>query len=315
MTKVRPAPDRPHHFWLDFLRLLRRAARELSAHDPLRLGAATAFFTTFALPPILILFTSVLGALYPASIVRTALLEKLSDLIGDTGAGLLEQIVQNVTNIERSRLVTVLGIVFLLFVSTTLFVVIQNSLNDLWQVRPRPASGRLGRVLRERARSGSLLLVTAVLAVAALVVDSLLHLLGDYIHEFDPTFTYFLFQILNFGASMLILMLWFGATFRNLSHARVPWPALWRGALLTAVLFELGQRLLGLLLQPRNLGPIYGPAASLVLLLLFVFYSAMMFYFGASFTKAYAQYSGQPIRPKPSAVSYRLVNLPEAEEA
>ncbi|GAA4385154.1 hypothetical protein GCM10023186_28240 [Hymenobacter koreensis] len=294
--------------------MLRRAGRELSAHDPLRLGAATAFFTTFALPPIIILFTAVLGSLYPASIVRAALVNKLSDLIGDSGAGLLDQIVMNVTNIERSRLVTALGTVFLLFVSTTLFVVIQNSLNDLWQVRPRPASGRLGLVVRERARSASLLLVTAVLAVAALVVDSLLHLMGDYIRGFDATFLYYVFQVLNLVASLLILAAWFGATFRNLSHARVPWPALWRGALLTAVLFELGQRALGVLLQPRNLGPIYGPAASVVLLLLFVFYSAMMFYFGASFTKAYAHYAGQPIRPKASGVRYRLVNLPDAED-
>ncbi|WP_400190595.1 YihY/virulence factor BrkB family protein [Hymenobacter sp. B81] len=314
MTKV-SSPAQPPYFWRDFARLLRRAGRELAAHDPLRLGAATAFFTTFALPPILILFTAVLGALYPASIVRTALLGKLSDLIGDSGAGLLEQIVLNVTNLERSRLVTALGTTFLVFVSTTLFVVIQNSLNDLWQVRPRPAQGRLGRVLRERARSGALLLVTGALAVAALVADSLLHLLADYIRDFDLTLLYYLFQGLNFVVSLLILAAWFGATFRNLSHARVPWPALWRGALLTAVLFELGQRLLGLLLQPRNLGPIYGPAASVVLLLLFVFYSAMMFYFGASFTKAYAHYVGQPIRPKASAVGYRLVNLPEPEEA
>jgi membrane protein len=304
MTKVRPT-GRPHHILLDFLRLLRRAARELGQHDPLRLGAATAFFTTFALPPILILFTGVLGSLYPASTVRMLLLAKLSTLIGDTGAGLLDQIVMNVTNIQRNRLVTAFGIVFLLFVATTLFVVIQNSLNDLWQVRALPARGRFKRVLRERARSAGELLVTAVLSVLTLVADSVLHSMGDYVRDFDPTLTYYGFQVLNFIVSLAILTTWFGLTFRNLSHARVPWPALWRGALLTGLLFELGERVLGLLLRPHNLGPIYGPASSIVLLLLFVFYSAMMFYFGASFTKAYAHFSGQPLR---------LVNLPTAPE-
>jgi membrane protein len=313
MTKVRPT-GRLHHRWPDFFTLLRRAGRELAAHDPLRLGAATAFFTTFALPPILILFTAVLGSLYPASSVRTLLLAKLANLIGDTGAGLLEQIVLNVTNIQRNRLVTTFGIGFLLFVATTLFIVIQNSLNDLWQVRPRPTKGRFARVLRERTRSAGELLVTALLAVTALVADSVLHSFGDYVRDFDPTVTYYGFQGLNFVVSLLILTAWFGLTFRNLSQAHVPRPALWRGALLTGLLFELGERLLGLLLRPHNLGPIYGPASSIVLLLLFVFYCAMMFYFGASFTKVYASYIGQPLRPKPSGVRYRLVNIAERTE-
>ncbi|GAB2940330.1 YihY/virulence factor BrkB family protein [Hymenobacter coalescens] len=311
MTKVRPT-GRLHHRWPDFFTLLRRAGRELSAHDPLRLGAATAFFTTFALPPILILFISVLGSLYPASQVRVLLLEKVAGLLGTPGAGLLEQIVTNVTNLQRSHWVTALGFGFLTFVATTLFVVIQNSLNDLWQVRPRPQKGRLGRVLRERARSGSALLATAGLAVAAIMADSLLHLFSDLVADFDLS-AVLLVGLLNNVVSLLILSAWFGLAFRTLSHAHVPWPALWRGALLTGVLFELGERVLHVLLRPRNLGPIYGPASSVVLLLLFVFYSAMMFYFGASFTKVYAQYAGQPLRPKPSGVRYRLVNVAEPD--
>ncbi|RAK70374.1 YihY/virulence factor BrkB family protein [Hymenobacter edaphi] len=310
MTKVRPT-GRLHHRWLDFFTLLRRAARELSAHDPLRLGAATAFFTTFALPPILILFISVLGAIYPASQVRALLLEKVADLISSTGADLLAQIVTNVTNVQRSHWVTAAGFGFLLFVATTLFVVIQNSLNELWQVRPKRQTGRFGRVLRERARSGAALLGTAALAVAAILTDSILHVFGEMVTDFDATLVLILVQLLNNVVSLLILTAWFALAFRNLSHAHVPRAALWRGALLTGLLFELGERVLHLLLVPRNLGPIYGPASSIVLLLLFVFYSAMMFYFGASFTKVYAQYSGQPLRPKPSGVRYRLVNVPE----
>lgn len=314
MTKVRPT-GRLHHRWPDFFTLLRRAARELAAHDPLRLGAATAFFTTFALPPILILFISVLGSIYPASQVRLLLLEKVADLISSTGADLLAQIVTNVTNVERSHWVTAAGFGFLLFVATTLFVVIQNSLNELWQVRPVRQTGRFRRVLRERTRSGAALLGTAVLAVAAILADSVLHVFGELVLDFDVTFMLVLIQVANNVVSLLILTAWFALAFRNLSHAHVPWPALWRGALLTGLLFELGERVLHLLLVPRNLGPIYGPASSIVLLLLFVFYSAMMFYFGASFTKVYAQYAGQPLRPKPSAVRYRLVNVPESANA
>lgn len=309
MTKVRE-PGQPHpKTWTDFFVLLHRAGRMLGANDPLRLGAATAFFTTFALPPILIILVQLIGSVYSTSLVRTLLLLKLGNLLGATAADLVEQILQNVTNVERSRLVTWLGFGFLLFIATTLFVVIQNSLNQLWSIRPRRTTKQLHKLLKERARSLGALLATALLSVLAFASDTGLALFADYIHDFDPTFGYFAVQVLNQLISLLILAAWFAATFRNLSLAKVPWRAVVRGAILTAVLIDLGEFVLGHLLVPRNLGPIYGPASSVVLVLLFVFYSAMIFYFGACFTKVYAHYIGVDIRAKKSAVRYRLLDV------
>lgn len=311
MTKVREPGQPRRKVWTDFFILLRRAALELGANDPLRLGAATAFFATFALPPILIILIQVLGAIYTATTVKGLLLHKLSDLLGYPAAGLVEQILQNVGNIQRSRTVTWLGSVFLVFVATTLFVVIQHSLNQLWQVRPQRTEGQFHKVLHERARSLGVLLATALLTLLAFLTDAVLALLADYTRDFDPTFGFYLFQGLSRVTSLLILALWFAVTFRNLSSARVPWRAVLRGALLTAICIDLGEVVLGYLLVPRNLGPIYGPASSIVLVLLFVFYSAMIFYFGACFTKVYAHYVGMDIRPKKSAVRYRLVDISE----
>ncbi|WP_324678471.1 YihY/virulence factor BrkB family protein [Hymenobacter sp. GOD-10R] len=309
MTKVRqPGQPRPK-VWTDFFLLLRRAARELAANDPLRLGAATAFFTTFALPPILIILIQLLGSLYSTSAVRVLLLTKLSALLGTAAAGLVQQILQNVTNIERSRLVTWLGFGFLLFIATTLFVVIQNSLNQLWQIRPARASGRFHEIVKQRARSLRLLFATGLLSMVAFLIDAALSFFLEYFSSFNASFSHFLFQVLNVVTSILILAAWFAATFRNLNSAKVPWRAVVRGAALTAVLIELGEHVLGFLLVPRNLGPIYGPASSIVLVLLFVFYCAIIFYFGACFTKVYAHYVGMDIRPKKSAVRYRLVEL------
>ncbi|TGE16432.1 YihY/virulence factor BrkB family protein [Hymenobacter elongatus] len=310
MTKVRQPGQPRRKVWTDFFLLLRRAARELATHDPLRLGAATAFFTTFALPPILIILIQVLSSLYSASAVRQLLLKKLSALLGTSAAELVEQILLNVTNVERSRLLTWLGFGFLLFISTTLFVVIQNSLNELWQVRSNRTTGRFSKMLKERSRSLGLLLTTAVLSLVAFLSDALLAFFADYIRDFDPNFGFYLIQGLSQLVSLLILAMWFGVTFRNLSNAHVPWKAVLRGAALTAVLIDLGEFALGHLLVPRNLGPIYGQASSIVLVLLFVFYSAMIFYFGACFTKVYAHYAGMDIRPKKNAVRYRLIDLP-----
>ena len=120
-------------------------------------------------------------------------------------------------------------------------------------------------------------------------------------------------QGLNSLLAWLILAVWFGFTFRILNLAKVPWKAVRRGAALTALLISLGQLALGELLVSQDLGPVYGPASSLVLVLLFVFYSAMIFYFGAAFTKVYAHHIGLDIRPKKSAVRYRLVNVEDEE--
>ncbi|MBC8082576.1 MAG: YihY/virulence factor BrkB family protein [Hymenobacter sp.] len=311
MTKVHAPPPTRRRILTDTLILLRRAARELAANDPLRLGAATAFFTTFALPPILLILIQLLGSVYSTSAVRELLLAKLSNQLGASAAGLVEEILRNVTNVERSRLVTWLGFVFLIFIATTLFVVIQHSLNQLWQIRPRRGGGRFDKALQERARSLGVLLATGLLSLLTFLTDAAIAFVADYVRDFDTNAGYYLFLIFSQLTSLLILAAWFAVTFRNLSSARVPWRAVVRGAALTAILIDLGEFVLGRLLVPRNLGPIYGAASSIVLVLLFVFYSAMIFYFGACFTKVYAHYVGLDIKPKKSAVRYKLVDVEE----
>ena len=309
------APPAGHYrpWWLEQWLLLRRAARELATNDPLRLGAATAFFTSFALPPILIILVQLLSSVYSTSWARAMLLSKLGQLIGTTATAMVAQTVLNVANAGRNRLITWLGFGFLVFVATTLFTVIQHSLNQLWHVRPRRQLSQVKVALHERLRSAGVLLATAVLSVLAFSTDAALGFFADLIADFDATFAYYAVRILNEVVSLRSLGCWCGFVFRTLSAAKVPWRAVRRGALLTAVLIGAGEWVLAHLLVSRDLGPIYGPAASLVLVLLFVFYSAMIFYFGASYTWAYAHHVGLDIQPKKSAVRYRLVNFNELE--
>ncbi|WP_310397951.1 YihY/virulence factor BrkB family protein [Hymenobacter sp.] len=312
MTKLASLAELPGPWWRELPILLRRAARELSANDPLRLGAATAFFTSFALPPILIILVQLLSSLYPSSMVRLMLLGKVSNLVGASAAGLVAQIVMNVADPQRSRLVTWAGFAFLVFVATTLFTIIQHSLNQLWQIRPKRGAGKFLQAVQERLRSAGILLATAGLSLLAFATDAALGLFAESIRDFDATFAYYVVRGLNALIAWLILAAWFGVTFRTLSLARVPWRAVTRGAALTALLISLGEVVLGQLLVAQDLGPVYGPASSLVLVLLFVFYCAMIFYFGAAFTKAYAHRIGLDIRPKKSAVRYKLVNVADA---
>ncbi|HEX8326560.1 MAG TPA: YihY/virulence factor BrkB family protein [Hymenobacter sp.] len=312
MTKLGSSAELPGPWWRELPILLHRAGRELGANDPLRLGAATAFFTSFALPPVLIILIELLSSLYPSSLVRQLLLGKVSNLVGSSAAGLVSQIVMNVADPMRSRLVTWAGFAFLVFIATTLFTIIQHSLNQLWQVRPRRGTGQFSQALSERLRSIGILLATAVLSLLAFGSDAALGLFAESIRDFDATFAYYVVRVLNAVAAWFILAAWFGVTFRTLSLAKVPWRAVTRGAALTALLISLGEVVLGQLLVAQDLGPVYGPASSLVLVLLFVFYCAMIFYFGAAFTKAYAHRIGLDIRPKKTAVRYRLVNVEDA---
>ena len=307
-----PTPPPPaRRWWEEQWLLLRRAARELAANDPLRLSAATAFFTSFALPPIVIILVQLLGSVYSTRGARRMLFIKLGQIIGTTATSLVEQTVHNVGHASRNRLIIVLGFVFLLFVATTLFTVIQHSLNQLWQVRPRRQLSQVAVALRERVRAAGVLLATAALSMLAFSADALLGVFADAIAGFDATFAHYVAQALNVLISLLVLAVWCGFVFRTLSAAKVPWRAVRRGAVLTALLIGAGERVLGLLLVGRDLGPIYGPAASTVLVLLFVFYSAMIFYFGAAFTQAYAHHVGLDIKPKKTAVRYKLVNVAE----
>ena len=315
MVKASTSPAAPPPYrlpwWVELWLLLCRAARELAANDPLRLGAATAFFTSFALPPILIILVQLLGSVYSTRGARRMLLTKLGEVIGGTATSLVAQTVHNVDHATRNRLITWLGFAFLVFIATTLFTVIQHSLNQLWHVRPQRQVSQVSVALYERLRSAGVLLATAALSVLAFSTDAALVLFADFIADFDVTFAFYVVWALNLVVSLLILAVWCGFVFRTLSAAKVPWQAVRRGALLTAVLIELGERVLGQLLVGRDLGPIYGPAASTVLVLLFVFYSAMIFYFGAAFTQVYAHHVGLDIKPKKTAVRYRLVNINE----
>ena len=253
MTKVDSPVELPGPWWRELPILLHRAARELGQNDPLRLGAATAFFTSFALPPILIILVQLLSSLYPSSLVRMMLLSKVSNLVGAPAAGLVAQIVMNVADPMRSRLVTVVGFAFLLFVATTLFTVIQHSLNQLWQIRPKRGTGKVSQALRERARSAGVLLATAGLTLLAFGADTVLSLFAASIHDFDTTLAYFAVRFLNAVIAWLILAAWFGVTFRTLSLAKVPWRAVTRGAALTALLISLGEVVLGQLLVAKEL--------------------------------------------------------------
>jgi membrane protein len=286
--------------------LMKDAFQEFKRNDPLRFGASTAFFTTFALPPILVILTNVLGMLYNAEFIGQKLKLKLQDLFGSRGATQLYEVLQNIQRIPTHWSYALIGMLFLIFVSTTLFIVVQKSLNELWHIRPKTKGREMKSLLRNRAVSLAIILVSGILFMISLLADSAVAYIGSSLEIYLPNTTAWLIRIANVLASLGFVTVWFAITFKYLPDAHLRWQPIWVGAGVTAALFTLGKFILNHLLINSNLGPIYGPSASVLLIMLFVFYSSMILFYGASFTRTYAIYASFHIRPKAFARLYKL---------
>ena len=294
------------HTLRNFLLIFRDALNELLKNDPLRMAGATAFFTTFALPPILVILIQTLKFILNPATVRSQLFNRLSELVGPEAVQQLMNVLLALRKMTNNAWITIGGFIFLLFVATTLFKVIKSSLNQLWKIRPEDKQGFV-KGLGARAQSVAMILVAGLLFVTGLLVEGLQAFVGRFIFEVSPILSFYFNTVLNYFFSVIIVTLWFAIVFRFLPDGRPAWRISFTGGFLTAILFTIGKIILHFLLTYSNINTLYGTSASIVLLLLFVFYSALILYYGAAFTKVWAIYKGDPIRPLPHAIHYRLI--------
>ena len=288
------------------LPLFPKALKELLKNDPLRMAGATAFFTTFALPPILVILIQSLKLFFSGRAIRTELFKSLSDVVGPEAVEQLVGVLQSLRKLAQNWYITIGGFIFLLFVATTLFKVIQSSLNQLWRIKPQRKQGIL-KSLRSRGQSLLVILLAGALFVIGVSAEGIRTFIGNYIFEFSPLLSTYFNGFLNHFVSTLMVMFWFVMVFRYLPDGRPKWNVAFTGAFVTALLFTLGKIILHWLLTYSNINTLYGTSASIVLLLLFVFYSSLILYFGAAFTKVWAMHKGQPISPLPHAMHYRVI--------
>jgi membrane protein len=287
--------------------LLQRAFKELNANDPLRLAAATAFFTTFALPAILIILIQLLGLILNRRTIGQHIFQDLGDVIGVNTALQLRQTLRNVRHLVHTWYIATGVFVFLIFVATTLFKVIKDSLNQLWSIKVKEKRS-IRFKLRDRAKSFLAVLLAGILFLAGLLAEGLLAILQKYISlvlQEDEL----VLNIINQLLSLLVVTTWFAMVFKYLPDGRTTWRVTITGAFFTGLLFTAGKLLLRVLLSYSNMQTIYGASTSTVLLLLFVFYASFIFYYGACFTNVWAQYKQQPILPGKNAIKYKWLQV------
>ena len=286
-------------------RLFVDAYRDLISNDPLRLAGATAFFTLFALPPILIILIQILGLLFDPETIRMQLFHTLTGILAVETVEDIVSILKSMRNLTKNWMLTAAGFIFLLFVATTLFKVIRTSLNELWRIKVVVRRNLLGG-LQNRLRAFVIILLAGLLFVGGLLAEAIQALLGKYIRAISTDLAFYFHGVFTHLVSIIVVTIWFAVLFHHLPDGRPTWKIALIGGLVTSILFNIGKLALRWLLTYSNIQTIYGASGSIVLLLLFVFYASLIFYYGSAFTKCLAIYRGKPILPHVHAVSYEI---------
>lgn len=289
--------------------LIKGALSKYIDDDPIRLSGTTAFFMVIALAPIVIIITTLAGTLISESTIQEKILTQAQSLIGTQGKEYIEMLIENYQGQEKKSVGrTLIGIAIFLGISTTFFSVVQNSINYIWRVKSRPDNNLL-RTLKDRLLSFGLILSIGLIMLVTLIIDAGLAIVDEYLSNSFPDATVFLIKILNALVSFAVVTLVFAMIYRFLPDAKIKWKVTWIGALVTAFLFTIGKYLIGLLLGNSGIGDMYGAAGSIIIVLLWLFYSSIIFYFGAEITQQYAVRYSRGILPKDYAVRIEITEV------
>jgi len=298
---------------LIMFKLLRTTVREWQEDNAPRLAAALAYYTTFSLAPLLILIIAIAGLIGGREAAQNQTMAQVQDLLGSQGRAFVQGMIESASQPSTGIAATVIGAVTLLLGALGVFDELQNSLNTIWDVKPKPAQGFLDGVKRfilGRLLSFTMVLGIGFLLLASLVISAALSALGQYISNTWPFVDLWL-QLINFVISFVVIMILFAMIFKFLPEAYIAWKDVWLGAAVTSALFTLGKFLIGLYLGRSRVGSIFGAAGSLAILLIWIYYSAQILFFGAEFTQVYANLFGSKIVPDADMVKITEQNRAE----
>ena len=281
----------------ELIDLLKEAGTQWIEDRASQLGAALAYYTTFSIAPLFIIVIGVSGLVFGEEAAQGRLLSEIRGLVGDQGGQALQSMIASASRPSSGILATILGAGVLLFGATGVFVQLQDSLNFIWEVQPKPGRGIWG-ILRDRFFTFAMVLAIAFLLLVSLVVSAVLTALNSWFADWQPSWTT---QFMNFGVSFGILILLFAMIYKILPDAVIAWRDVWLGATITSLLFSLGKQGIGMYLGHSAVASSYGAAGSFAVLLIWLYYSAQIFYFGAELTKAYANRFGSGIAPTENA--------------
>jgi membrane protein len=286
----------------EILPILKETASEWMEDRAQSLGAALAYYTVFSLAPLLLIAIAIAGFFFGREAAQGQIFDQLRGLLGEASGKAMQDLIQNAnTKPATGVMAALIGAVTLLFGASGVFGQLQTSLNAIWGVQPKPGRGVLG-IIQDRILSFGFILVVGFLLLVSLLFTATIALVGEWFGGMVPGMEA-LIQILNSVLSLALITLLFATIFKFLPDAKIAWHDVWIGAFITAVLFTVGKFALGLYLGKSGVASSYGAAGSLIVLLLWVYYSSQILFFGAEFTQVYANRFGSHVAPADNAVA------------
>lgn len=287
----------------DIGKMLMQTFNDFMEYKVLRMSAALAYYTVFAIGPMLICIITLCDIFYGREAIEGSIYEQINDFVGSSAAAQIQEILKNASVSNDISWASVIGVISLIFAATGVFTEIQDSINAIWRLKAKPKKGQgLLKFLLNRLLSFSMVIGLGFVLLVSLLVNAILDTLSDRLMRHFPEMEVFIAYIINYAVTFSIISLLFAAIFKILPDARVQWKDVWKGAFATALLFMLGKFGISFYLGKSNVGTAYGAAGSMVIILLWVYYSSAILYFGAAYTRVHACMKGREIYPNDYAV-------------
>ena len=296
------------------LQIFKTAAQRWLEHNAFEHAGALAFCTLFSLAPLVIIIVSIVGLVFGADAASGQISVAIADLVGPKAAAAVEEAVRRSRVEEAGLLPTILGLGALIFGATTVFAQMQSALNQFWGVKARPARNGVLAFVLVRLLSLGMVLIIGFLMLTSFIVSLGITGVVEYAREWIPI-PGFAVVLIDLAVSLGVTTVLFGMLFKVLPDVRIRWADVWRGAFITAVLFAIGKYCISLYLTHVAPASTYGAAGSLVLVLLWVYYSSLILFFGTCLTIATILQRGEEVQPKKTAVRTRFVMEEEAGAA
>ncbi len=267
----------------------------------LKFSAALAYYTVFALAPLLMLVISLIGIFLGKDAAQNNIYPEIKSYVGSNAALQIQEMIKSVSLSGKTGIAVATSIITLIIGATSIFLEIQDSINIIWRVKAKPKKGWV-KMLTNRLISFSMIIGLGFLLVVSLIINALVLALSSRITRYFPEVTVQIFNLINLGITFLVIAVLFGFIFKFLPDVKIAWRDVRTGAFFTSLLFMLGKYLIGIYIQTTGTGSTYGAAGSLIVILVWIYYTSAILYFGAEFTKVYAEEYGDKIEPAEYAV-------------
>lgn len=285
----------------NFWETLKRSGSEFLQDNGLKLSSSLSYYTIFSIGPLLILIISLAGIFWGRDAVQGKIYGQINGLVGNGAAKEIQDIIQNIEKAQLGTSGAILGLIVLFIGATGVFTEMQDSINYIWSVKAKPKRGFV-KLIMNRLISFSLILVLGFLLTVSLILNALTDLLHDRLAQYLSNSSIYIFHSIDFLVVITIITSLFATIYKILPDVNIEWKDAFIGAAFTSALFIIGKFLISLYVSNSNVATTYGAAGSIIILMLWIYYTSIILFFGAEFTKIYSINYGAGVKPNDTAV-------------